>query len=56
MIARVLTNRDGDHWVMRPRSQWEMDTLVRQAGFEKTQTRIDRDGIFSVTVARKRAS
>ena len=36
MIARVLPNRDGDPWVMRCRTQAEMDQLVAAAGFEKT--------------------
>ena len=35
MIARGLTNRDGKPWVMRRRTQAEMDELVRAAGFEK---------------------
>ena len=35
-IARVLTNREGKPWIMRRRTQAEMDELVRAAGFEKT--------------------
>ena len=35
MIARVLTNRDGRPWIMRRRTQEEMDDLVREAGFHK---------------------
>ncbi|MBM4113658.1 MAG: hypothetical protein FJ253_09885, partial [Phycisphaerae bacterium] len=53
-IARVLVNREGEPWVMRRRSQAEMDELVRDAGFEKSTQRIDRWGIFSVCVARRR--
>ena len=53
-IARVLTNhRDGGRWVMRRRSQAEMDQLVAAAGFEKIDMIIDEDGIFSVSLARK---
>jgi Putative methyltransferase len=52
-IARVLTNRDGQPWVMRRRTQAEMDALVRAAGFEKRRTRVDDAGIFTVSVARK---
>lgn len=52
MIARVLTNRDGEPWVMRRRTQIELDALVRDAGFEKVKTRIDKRGIFSVSLAR----
>ena len=53
MIARVLDNRDGKPWVMRCRPQAEMDALVRAAGFEKLETRLDPDGIFSVSLARR---
>ena len=53
MIARVLPNRDGDPWVMRCRSQAEMDALVREAGMSREELRIDRWGIFSVALAKK---
>jgi len=53
-IARVLTNREGRPWVMRPRSQAEMDELVRTAGFEKLAMEIDSWGIFTVSTARRR--
>ena len=56
MIARVLTNREGVPWIMRRRTQGEMDDLVRAAGFEKTSMEIDDFGIFTVSVARKPAS
>jgi len=52
-IARVLTNREGRPWVMRRRTQAEMDELVRAAGFVKQTQRIDQWGIFSVSVARR---
>ncbi len=55
MIARVLDNRDGQPWVMRCRSQAEMDELVRAAGFEKLDMLIDEQGIFTVSLARKLA-
>jgi len=51
MIARVLPNRDGDPWVMRCRSQFEMNALVREAGLERQALRIDEWGIFSVALA-----
>ena len=54
-IARVLTNRDGRPWIMRRRTQAEMDDLVREAGFEKLGQDIDSWGIFSVSIAKKRA-
>jgi alpha-beta hydrolase superfamily lysophospholipase len=52
-IARVLQNRDGNPWVMRRRTQAEMDALVEAAGFEKEAMAIDAYGIFTVSVARK---
>ena len=51
MIARVLPNRDGEPWVMRCRTQAEIDQLVAAAGFEKVRMLIDDDGIFSVSMA-----
>ena len=55
MIARVLTNRDGQPWIMRRRTQEEMDDLVRAAGFTKSAMDIDRWGIFTVSLAKKSA-
>lgn len=53
-IARALTShRAGSAWVMRRRSQAEMDQLVREAGFEKIAQRIDPWGIFTVSLARR---
>ena len=52
-IARVLTNREGQPWIMRRRTQAEMDELVRAAGFEKISQEIDPWGIFTVSVARR---
>jgi alpha-beta hydrolase superfamily lysophospholipase/SAM-dependent methyltransferase len=55
MIARVLTNRDGQPWIMRRRTQEEMDDLVRAAGFRKVDMEIDRWGIFTVSLATRNA-
>lgn len=52
-IARALPNREGRPWVMRRRTQAEMDALVRAAGFEKVAQEIDRWGIFTVALARR---
>jgi alpha-beta hydrolase superfamily lysophospholipase/SAM-dependent methyltransferase len=53
-IARALSShRDGQPWVMRRRSQREMDQLVEAAGFERIDLRVDEWGIFSVGLARK---
>jgi len=52
MIARALTShRGGEAWVMRRRTQAEMDQLVAAAGFRKLVQRIDEWGIFSVSLA-----
>jgi len=57
MIARALTShRQGEAWVMRRRTQAEMDQLVREAGFEKIGQRIDEWGIFTVSIARRKAA
>lgn len=54
LIARSLTShRDGQAWVMRRRSQAEMDQLVEAAGFRKVAQRIDQWGIFSVSLAQR---
>jgi SAM-dependent methyltransferase len=52
-IARVLTNHQKQPWIMRRRTQAEMDALVREAGFEKISQQVDQWGIFTVSVARK---
>lgn len=55
MIARCLSShREGQDWVMRRRSQQEMDQLVEKAGFEKVRQWIDGDGIFTVSLAVKK--
>ena len=52
MIARALTShRQGQAWVMRRRTQAEMDQLVADAGFRKLEQRIDQWGIFTVSLA-----
>ncbi len=53
-IARTLSShRNGAPWVMRRRTQEELDELVRAAGFRKVEQRIDRDGLFTVTLAER---
>lgn len=52
MIARALTShRQGQAWVMRRRTQQEMDQLVEAAGFRKVSQRVDEWGIFTVSLA-----
>ncbi|WP_109514442.1 bifunctional alpha/beta hydrolase/class I SAM-dependent methyltransferase [Pseudomonas ovata] len=54
LIARALTShRAGQAWVMRRRTQAEMDQLVEAAGFRKITQRIDEWGIFSVSIAQR---
>ncbi|OCG69564.1 hypothetical protein A9G41_06215 [Gilliamella sp. Nev5-1] len=53
-IARALTShRDGKPWIMRRRTQLEMDQLVASAGFRKITMRIDQWGIFTVSLAQR---
>jgi len=52
MIARALTShRQGEAWVMRRRTQAEMDQLAAAAGFRKLAQRIDEWGISSAPLA-----
>lgn len=52
MIARTLTSHRGHQsWVMRRRTQAELDALVSDAGFEKLEQWTDQWGIFTVTLA-----
>jgi alpha-beta hydrolase superfamily lysophospholipase len=54
LIARALTShRQGQAWIMRRRTQAEMDQLVAHAGFRKLEQRIDEDGIFTVSLAQR---
>ncbi len=53
LIARVLINRVERPWIMRRRTQEEMDDLVRAAGFQKIAQEIDQWGIFTVSLARR---
>ncbi len=52
-ISKTLNNHRGTDWVMRCRSQAEMDQLVDAAGFDKVAMRIDKFGIFTVSLAKK---
>jgi hypothetical protein len=54
MIARVLaSHRNGKPWIMRRRTQAEMDALVAAAGFRKITQLTDEWGIFTVSLAQK---
>jgi len=48
-IANVLGNHQQEKWVMRRRSQYELDTLFAHYGFEKENMKIDNWGIFTVS-------
>jgi alpha-beta hydrolase superfamily lysophospholipase len=54
MIAHVLHDRFKRPWVMRRRIQSEMDQLIESAGFRKTSTESDDEGIFTVSHAQKK--
>jgi alpha-beta hydrolase superfamily lysophospholipase/SAM-dependent methyltransferase len=54
LIARALSShRDGKPWIMRRRTQGEIDHLVAAAGFRKLEQKIDSWGIFSVSLAER---
>lgn len=54
MIARTLTShRHGEPWVMRRRTQEELDELVEAAGFRKVEQRTDPSGLFTVSRAER---
>lgn len=54
MIARTLpSHRDHKPWIMRRRTQAELDQLVEAAGFRKTDQLADDWGIFTVSLAQK---
>ena len=51
-IANVLGNHQNTKWIMRRRSQYELDYLFSKRGFEKESMRIDDWGIFTVSSAK----
>ena len=53
--ASVATPPEGHPlaWVMRRRTQAEMDQLVEEAGFRKITQRVDEWGIFTVSLAQR---
>jgi len=54
LIARALTShRQGAAWLMRRRTQQELDQLVVAAGFRKVAQRIGESGIFTVSLAQR---
>ena len=52
-IAFVLNNHREGKWIMRRRSQKELDNIFRYNGFEKNKMLIDNFGIFTVSLAEK---
>jgi alpha-beta hydrolase superfamily lysophospholipase/phosphatidylglycerophosphate synthase len=56
-IARTLSShRDRKFWIMRRRSQAELDQLVESAGFRKVDQLTDEWGIFTVSLAQRVAA
>lgn len=56
-IARALTShREGKAWIMRRRTQLEMDQLVEEAGFTKVTMLVDQWGIFTVSLAQRNSN
>lgn len=54
MIAYVLKSHKNSDWVMRRRSQKELDALFQSCGFAKTRMLIDDYGIFTVSSVSKK--
>ncbi len=53
-IARALSShRAGAPWIMRRRTQEELDELVHLAGFRKVEQLIDPEGMFTVTLSER---
>jgi len=53
-MARVLaSHKKGEYWLLRRRSQREIDQMVTIAGFEKIEQKMDPWGMFSVVLAKK---
>lgn len=50
-IAHVLGNHQKQRWIMRRRSQYELDSLFKDYGFNKQAMQIDDWGIFTVSLA-----
>jgi alpha-beta hydrolase superfamily lysophospholipase len=50
-IANVLGNHQNSQWIMRRRSQYELDHLFAEFGFSKESMLIDNWGIFTVSSA-----
>ncbi|PKF63879.1 methyltransferase [Psychromonas sp. psych-6C06] len=50
-IAHVLGNHQQSKWIMRRRSQYELDNIFAQFGFKKDNMLIDNWGIFTVSTA-----
>jgi alpha-beta hydrolase superfamily lysophospholipase len=56
-IARTLpSHQDHKPWIMRRRTQAELDQLVESAGFQKIDQLTDDWGIFTVSLARRVAA
>ena len=54
MIARVLpSHREHRPWIMRRRTQAELDQLVEAAGFRKIDQLADDWGIFTASIAQR---
>lgn len=53
LIARALNSHRGSAWVMRRRTQLELDQLVAAAGFRKVAQRVGESGIFTVSLAQR---
>jgi alpha-beta hydrolase superfamily lysophospholipase/ubiquinone/menaquinone biosynthesis C-methylase UbiE len=56
LIAHTLPNREGQPWIMRRRTQGELDNLFQSVGIQKLDMQIDKFGIFTVSTGVMRVS
>ena len=53
LIANVLINRNGEPWVMVCRSLEETEGWAREAGFTVVRSRMEKVGLFGITLCMK---
>ena len=54
-IAFVLNNHRSSDWIMRIRSQQELDNIFLHNGYDKRDVLVDDEGIFTVSLVQRRS-
>lgn len=52
-IAFVLNNHRSNDWIMRIRSQQELDNIFLHNGYDKKEILVDNEGIFTVSLVKR---